>query len=909
MAFPLPAHLPRRSQDVSSKILSRIDEATNQTLNASLARSWLVELDETILSTKKQLHDRVHADLPLFEQQLASSRSVQTRLQTLDTNVEALSETVCNPQTGLIPTLVGSLKVHASLAQESTDAEVLHEMLAQMLRCYSEFQHVSSLVREGKLSEAAKASKSLDSVLSDSSASLTETSVIMDLKRNFNATKARTEEQLSHAYSKSVVILDSVVTILPSVQIPPTETVLELSAVLSALSPEALTRHLTALRRDLTNHVFDRILAQPTTISESETELSISPSSPTHEIMSGRLENLGRALTFLSDHFFVILPPAEDVFSRSLCRIVTTSLLNHLIIPSLPKSFSLLPEFLELVQHAVAFEEQYIIELLGNDAHDRPIKSWSENAGSHYERQRRQDILDMTRRLVVSEEDPADTFVMQIDAPVTVREPTVVPIQVDDEPEMEEDSWEMDKGSAKSLETVEEDGWGIDDEIDTNPETPTSAVEPESNGGEPDAADAWGFDDESTEETLADDAWDDPWDEPPVSSKSQLSPVVAVSPKVATRLERLAIKSKKNANGTSPMNSPVVPSPLRQIPLSPLKSSTPSAPPSSTVSSARLHDLRPPKLVATVPKESYVVSTRMKEILRIVEDVLNEGIEFSTSKIFPQSGSNSPPGTLLLQSAPAVLDIYRALFPVVFGVQLSSSLKAPIRFSNNCLYLSSQLERLEAKSSISRERLVECRNRLRVLSDSWLYDAIDQQQQSVDQILAEGAAGFTLTADQSRFDDCESAVSRVLQNIRRVAQQWKGLMTKSKYYTSLGSIVEEALTRILDDVLALHDIPEVESHRLSELCKILHSLEGLFVEDPDQPSFVVAYVPSWLKYSYLSELLEASMADITYLFEEGALVDFDVDELARLVRALFADTPLRTTLISKLMADAPQSAV
>jgi protein transport protein DSL1/ZW10 len=47
------------------------------------------------------------------------------------------------------------------------------------------------------------------------------------------------------------------------------------------------------------------------------------------------------------------------------------------------------------------------------------------------------------------------------------------------------------------------------------------------------------------------------------------------------------------------------------------------------------------------------------------------------------------------------------------------------------------------------------------------------------------------------------------------------------------------------------------------------------------------------------------MADISYLFQEGALVDFEVDELVKLVRALFADTPLRTTTINKLTAGHP----
>ena len=47
------------------------------------------------------------------------------------------------------------------------------------------------------------------------------------------------------------------------------------------------------------------------------------------------------------------------------------------------------------------------------------------------------------------------------------------------------------------------------------------------------------------------------------------------------------------------------------------------------------------------------------------------------------------------------------------------------------------------------------------------------------------------------------------------------------------------------------------------------------------------------------------MADISYLFQEGALVDFKVDELVKLVRALFADTPLRTNTINKLMSGHP----
>jgi len=61
----------------------------------------------------------------------------------------------------------------------------------------------------------------------------------------------------------------------------------------------------------------------------------------------------------------------------------------------------------------------------------------------------------------------------------------------------------------------------------------------------------------------------------------------------------------------------------------------------------------------------------------------------------------------------------------------------------------------------------------------------------------------------------------------------QGVLTKSKYYTAIGMVTDALLSRILQDMLALPDIPELESHKLSELCRILNALEGLFVEDPD----------------------------------------------------------------------------
>jgi hypothetical protein len=50
--------------------------------------------------------------------------------------------------------------------------------------------------------------------------------------------------------------------------------------------------------------------------------------------------------------------------------------------------------------------------------------------------------------------------------------------------------------------------------------------------------------------------------------------------------------------------------------------------------------------------------------------------------------------------------------------------------------------------------------------------AQDNQRQSINEILTT-AARFTDTGEQDQYDACESAVTRVLQEIRLLAPQWK----------------------------------------------------------------------------------------------------------------------------------------
>ncbi|EAU90496.1 hypothetical protein CC1G_00880 [Coprinopsis cinerea okayama7 len=975
MAFEIPQHLPRKAlpQDVSSKILNRIDQALVKDLDANLANSWVTELDESISATKTRIHDRIQEDLPKFQHQLETSKSVQTRTTALGKGIEDLNEKISSPS-GLLPTTLHRLQVHATLQQQANDATIIADSLAHLLKCKQQYTSLLSLVKLGKLPEAVVASSELEKTCSTSPKALENAVVLKDLKHKLQTLKARVEEQLLDALSNILIIQPTRLAVRSEVSIPNSDATVTLEAILTSLSLHSLEDYLSTFRKHLTTYFVENVLQQPYSVGEgmtmTERALNLIPTSPNSESRRIRLENLAHIFDFINAHIFPRLPPSQSsLFLRSLAKPLTASILNLFLIPQLPSSFGLLPQFLELVKQAVEFEEEYIIKLLKVDARDRPLKEWANNLSGHYERQRRNIILDNCRSLLKEPMSASATFLAEVQQSVETSFPTAVngdeaqtsPEEdswgfdddanakmdleqaedswgFDDDVPQEngaqvEDSWGLDDDAALQDSSVVDNGWGFDDDIEPETEATEEDVQqpngthegssspsetPDLGEGEPDADDAWGLDqdpvpaDESGEQASSDDPWDDPWGDPaPELEESAPAPVPAKAPKVAKRLEKLASKTKKKQMNGSALHHSPSPSPPPPPP--------PSLPPSSTQETVkqgkgRARTASAPKPAAIVtkvhpPVEQYRVTERTNRIVRTVEDAIAEGKQFAASNLFAKFATTSTPGTTLFQTATAVLDLYQAFYPVKLEAELQK-IEGALQFSNDCLYLGEAVEKLEQEVSGQaslKERLEECKRHLGVLADSWLQDAVESECRRHVQLLSDGCEGFTYTMDQDRYDECESTINQVVRSIKDLARRIKPILSKTKYYQTLGRFVDTALSRTLQDIVALPDITEVESHRLSELCRIFNSVEGLFSEDPNQPSFVVAYVPSWLKFNYMSELLEASLADITYLFEEGALVDFEVDELVRLVRALFADTPLRTNTINKILAGQSQS--
>lgn len=100
-------------------------------------------------------------------------------------------------KSGLAVTLTATLIRQATLAQDSLNASLKHDVLSHLFHCDNNFRDLVSLVHEGKLPDAIHACEVLERLLADSPPPLSQSVVLADLK-------------VSLVYVLSEVIIDNI---------------------------------------------------------------------------------------------------------------------------------------------------------------------------------------------------------------------------------------------------------------------------------------------------------------------------------------------------------------------------------------------------------------------------------------------------------------------------------------------------------------------------------------------------------------------------------------------------------------------------------------------------------------------------------------------------------------------------
>jgi centromere/kinetochore protein ZW10 len=528
-----------------------------------------------------------------------------------------------------------------------------------------------------------------------------------------------------------------------TVSVRQSTTVLNLSSILSSLSETSLSTHLAVLRRDINAYYIDHLLSHPTSLTHSFAKdssgissqtLSFLPSPSTVEDLPLRLKNMASVLDFLDVHLFAALPPSlATSFKKTLCKSVTTALLQQFLVILLPSSLVALPPYLHLVAQAKELEEKYVVNMLGQDPRDLEIKSWADAVSSHYERKRRAQILEDARQMILRQDDGSQIRI-EVDLPPAPPPKSAPATQSsgsgsEGTGDVSDDAWGLEGEESEDTNDVvsaaeEEDAWGFDDAPTepqhSTPEVPQEPILPRDTlpESEPSSDDStWGWDD-SVEEAIPPattsprtsssgngaDWDDDPWGD---SSDPSPAPAPVPPPKPASRLEKLASKAKAKA---TPPHSPTS---IRDSPTTgtrqPLPAKTRRSGLVGTSNTTPQSKKEPPR--SQLQPETYAISGRARQLADTVDGILREGEEFASIAIFDSKASAAQQrGSVILQTAPAVLDLFRALYPVRFG-QRPTEPKS-IVFANDCIYAR------ERTLSAARQCVVGAKDKLLETADS-----------------------------------------------------------------------------------------------------------------------------------------------------------------------------------------------
>lgn len=183
--------------------------------------------------------------------------------------------------------------------------------------------------------------------------------------------------------------------------------------------------------------------------------------------------------------------PEREPFVRAIVVKTLESLLDHLVIPSVPSSPSSIPGWLNLIISSVAIEDAVLPVSSVNDQlhHSRPLKTfWEKQTGKEYANKRRHDTADLVRMLVLKGWGRWEGVEKTREKEITV----VVKVELNDDEDqpLKERSKEEDEARE-----AEGDGWGFGETSEDQIEQ--AGVKEVNQDDAEEAEDGWGFNEES----------------------------------------------------------------------------------------------------------------------------------------------------------------------------------------------------------------------------------------------------------------------------------------------------------------------------------------------------------------------------------------------------------------------------
>jgi protein transport protein DSL1/ZW10 len=243
--------------------------------------------------------------------------------------------------------------------------------------------------------------------------------------------------------------------------------------------------------------------------------------------------------------------------------------------------------------------------------------------------------------------------------------------------------------------------------------------------------------------------------------------------------------------------------------------------------------------------------------------------------------------------------MFKAIAPFFYSLKMNAG---PMYLYNDSMYLAEQLHKVVNQHHL--ERLIADIEGLEEFAKV-SYSKEMQTQRTILIDLIDGSQGFVHCSEQPYRNACENAVNATVDRIRKVYGEWESILSRSALLQTIGSLISSVINKFIIDIEDFGDISEQESQQLVSFSNRISSVEDVFMPesagDSGSVSMVAIYVRNWLKFQYLINILESSLADIKFLWVEGELrLEFTVQEVIELIEALFAESEHRRKAIAEI---------
>ena len=300
------------------------------------------------------------------------------------------------------------------------------------------------------------------------------------------------------------------------------------------------------------------------------------------------------------------------------------------------------------------------------------------------------------------------------------------------------------------------------------------------------------------------------------------------------------------------------------------------------------------------------ISRHVMKLLNLVHETLDEA-----------SCSKAILAERLVLASKLMIELYRDVLPTFHKHALDQFPQHSALAYTNCMYLSFQcaslgyeyLERLPSTIQNCFVTFADLIVKIRNVGIEIFLQQLRKQRDELDSILKDSGIA-SLQGEAQIPPRAEQGLKQILHQLNRLRNVWQDVLPSHVYSKNIGVLLNFVIGRLIDQIVKLEDIAADSATQISTLFSLfVEKAPDLFVIDHDKRSSkhdVIRFVRLWPKLKELILVLDANLKEIDdrWALGKGPLaVEFGVDEMKQLIRALFQNTDRRATVLAKIKYD------